>query len=340
MKVLIVFTSLLAISFAGYYPQHHYPINIPVIGHTGVPLEPAEVVHARQAHLSHVHAVRSHQGAGGYYGGHDGAYAGGYAGLGGAGHYGGHYAVPIIGHGGVPIDTPEVQAAKAAHFAAHAKAAAAASYGGHGHYRRRRGIYGGYAVPVIGHNGVPLDTPEVQAAKAEHFAAHAKAGSGLGHGYGAGYGAAGHGAYLGGPSYEAHTYPQLAHNGQPIETPEVQALKHAHFAAHAEALSRVGGGYHNAGAYAGHGAGAYAGHGAASSYANQHLGGAGYAGHGAASHGAYHGPIHIPVIGHNGVPLETPEVAHAKQAHFAALAEASARAGAHGHHGSSYDGHY
>ncbi|XP_026479743.1 cuticle protein 6-like [Ctenocephalides felis] len=50
-------------------------------------------------------------------------------------HSGGHglYHGPhaAIGHDGHPIETPEVQAAKHAHFKAHAEAAAAAHYGPH-----------------------------------------------------------------------------------------------------------------------------------------------------------------------------------------------------------------
>ncbi|XP_055645271.1 pupal cuticle protein-like [Toxorhynchites rutilus septentrionalis] len=38
------------------------------------------------------------------------------------------------------------------------------------------------------------------------------------------------------------------------------------------------------------------------------------------AHNSWHGPVHIPVI-HKGVPLETPEVQHAKAAHVAAYAE-------------------
>ena len=91
-------------------------------------------------------------------------------------------------------DTPEVAAAKAAHFAAYnaAASAAAASPG----YGPSAPAYGGaypgaapgygapYGAPGYGApygaapplvNGVPADTPEVAAAKAAHFAAHAQA---------------------------------------------------------------------------------------------------------------------------------------------------------------------
>merc|ERR1712029_391756 len=83
-----------------------------------------------------------------------------------------------------PAKTPEVQAAEAAHFAAkgaHAYAYAPGFYGYNGLYN---GYYNVYYPGVYGayhHGGLvayangavaPVDTPEVQAAKAAHFAAH------------------------------------------------------------------------------------------------------------------------------------------------------------------------
>lgn len=202
-----------------------------------------------------------------------------------------HSPVSINAHG-VPHDTPEVAAAKIAHAHAHAEARA------QHHHLWKRSLWGGHSAagwahahaPVQIHNGVPLDTPEVQHAKAAHFAAHAAAS----------HGAAGHYA----PAQAYHgplALPQI-HNGVPIDTPEVQHAKAAHFAAVAEAQSRD--------VHSGHG---YDGHYAPAHYAPVHS-------------GAYH----IPVI-HNGVPVETPEVQHAKAAHFAAVAEASARGGYGGH---------
>ena len=75
-----------------------------------------------------------------------------------------------------PAKTPEVQAAEAAHFAAHGLPYA---YG----YNGYAGLYAGaYAYPyayayggLVGHpNGavVPVDEPAVQQARAEHFAAY------------------------------------------------------------------------------------------------------------------------------------------------------------------------
>ncbi|XP_050083580.1 pupal cuticle protein [Anopheles aquasalis] len=220
--------------------------------------------------------------------------------------YGYAHAPVVLGHDGAPLETPEVQAAKAAHFAAHLEAKARL---------HKRSLYSSWAyahAPVHIHNGVPVETPEVQHAKAEHAAAHAKAlhygGTGgaiadtpeVAHAKAA-HAAAHAKARAGGHTIapvavyaqtaaHGHAYHGPLHvpvikNGVPVETPEVQHAKAVHFAAVAKAKG------HN-------------------TYAPSH------------SHSYY--PQHIPVI-HNGVPVETPEVQHAKAAHFAALAEASAR---------------
>lgn len=222
-------------------------------------------------------------------------------------HHG--YHIPVLDAHGFQLDTPEVSAAKAAHFAAHADArartghghgvyahaVAPVAYGGHyaGHY--------GYHIPAFDAHGYQLDTPEVAHAKAAHFAAHAKA-------------AHGHyrkkrGAYYGGYHGPQHI-PVIDAHGFQVDTPEVAHAKAAHFAAYNEAAARNHGhGYGHA------------------------IAPVGYA-HGVAplayGHGHHYGAYHIPVIGPHGVPLDTPEVAHAKAAHFAAHAEAAARS--HGHH--------
>jgi hypothetical protein len=106
------------------------------------------------------------------------------------------YPYPGAPHGAPqPVaDTPEVAAARAAHFAAYnaaASAAAAAPEYGHGAPAYGHGApaypapypgaapgYGSpYAAAPTLVNGVPADTPEVAAAKAAHFAAHAQAGN-------------------------------------------------------------------------------------------------------------------------------------------------------------------
>ncbi|XP_044730126.1 uncharacterized transmembrane protein DDB_G0289901-like [Chrysoperla carnea] len=403
MKTFIVFTTCLVATMASGWHGAQFPVaheNIKYDGHygyaypkinphNGVPIDTPEVQHARAAHLSVLSQARaSHAG----WSGDDGSYGGqhGGAGLYGSGnniHYDGRYgyAQPKIGHNGVPIDTPEVQHARAAHLAALSQAQAShagwagndGSYGGHqgssssyGHDNNLHydGRYG-YAYPKIGHNGVPIDTPEVQHARAAHLsvlsqaqASHAEwAPQGSGHYRRRRSISAGHSV-----NPEAHTYPNLAHDGQPIETPAVQALKHAHFAAYSEALSRVANskssgynneeydngawkdegnnGWNNAG-NSGWNSGAYNNNGwnnAATSHANQNQLSAGHgnsgwsnAGSTVASYGghaqghAYQGPIHIPKIGHNGVPEDTPEVQHARHQHLSKLAEEYARAPAY-----------
>ncbi|XP_062539466.1 cuticle protein 18.7-like [Armigeres subalbatus] len=158
---------------------------------------------------------------------------------------------------------------------------------------------------------IPADTPEVAAAKAAHLAAHAHV---------AAHAAPAHnhwGPAHDGPAQKWHGpihIPQI-HNGVPVETPEVQHAKAFHAAAYAKVS-------------------AYPSHGPAPLHAPvapAHLGA-----------GAWHGPQHVPVI-HNGVPVETPEVQHAKAAHLNALASAGAHGpapwAAHGH-GHEDDGSY
>ncbi|TMW44957.1 hypothetical protein DOY81_009963 [Sarcophaga bullata] len=280
-----------------------------------------------------VHAVAAY---GGHYdGGH--GYAAGHA-------YHGPQAHITLTHEGVPHDTPEVAHAKAAHAAAHAAAAAAAyGHGGHGHHLYKRSLWGhgGYAhhvaAPVVlTHGGVPVDTPEVQHAKAEHYAAHAKALGAAVHAHGvpidtpevahakaahfAAHAAAGHG----GPSHAiaAHGYHvPVIHNGVPVDTPEVQHAKAAHFAALAKASSAAVHSGGDDGSWDGGHGGSYGG--APTHYATS-------AHH--ENYGPYKGPLHIPVI-HNGVPVEPAEVQHARAAHLSALAAES-----HGH-GGGYYGH-
>jgi hypothetical protein len=268
MKILILLSCAFVISQAGYASPYHYFQPQAVIGPDGQPIETPEVQYAKAAHLAAHAEAKSRIG---YYG-----YAPHNAlpldtpevAAAKAQHF--HdYAVaaqrnavyaPYTGlYGAHPVDTPEVQHAKAAHFAAYAEAASRSGYG-HGHYRRRRGIYD-YHIPVLDHNGVPVETPEVQAAKAHHFSEYAKVLSRPGqdipdnaeYSYGGG---AGH--YVAAPSapaayshapisyYRGPGGPpaQIGHDGQPLETPEVQAAKAAHFAAHQAVSSGHPGYYH------------------------------------------------------------------------------------------------
>ncbi|XP_046668588.1 cuticle protein 2-like [Homalodisca vitripennis] len=139
----------------------------------------------------------------------------------------------------VPADTPEVAAAKAAHFAEYNRAAAAAGAPGYAYpyaaYPYSYGYpyaypYSTYAAPVVTPEGYLADTPEVAAAKAAHFAEHAKAGGAVPY-YGYPYA---YGAY---PYYSGYPYnvPVVTPSGFLADTPEVAAAKAAHFAEVAKA---------------------------------------------------------------------------------------------------------
>ncbi|XP_036344478.1 histidine-rich protein PFHRP-II-like, partial [Rhagoletis pomonella] len=264
-------------------------------------------------------------------------------------HYPQH--IPVLTHDGVPVDTPEVQHARAEHYAAYAAAAAAAAahpdpHDPHVHHLYKRSLYGhswNYAhqnalshIPLT-HGGVPVDTPDVQAAKAEHFAAHARALGHSAHAHGAPVDtpevahakaahysahAAARAGHSIGHAVPAHGYHiPVIHNGVPVETPEVQHAKAAHYAAVVEASARAGhGGSHDEGRhYDGRWDGPYDG-GYAGSYKHP-------------------GPIHIPII-HNGVPIEPPEVQHARAAHLNALAAASHGPGREDYYSHENDGQY
>ncbi|XP_026479746.1 cuticle protein 18.7-like [Ctenocephalides felis] len=283
-----------ALVHSGGHGLYHGPHA--AIGHDGHPIETPEVQAAKHAHFK-AHAEAA---AAAHYGPHQyQAYAPHYAGAGFGGHY--QHAVALSAHG-TPVETPEVQAAKHAHLQAHAEAAAQHSYGGHGAWRRKRDLYG------AGHGGY---------GGALGFQSHVVHTGGYG---------GGHGGYYHGPQAV------IGPHGQPLETPEVVAAKHAHFAAHAEVKANLHA------ASAGH---AYGGGGFGGAYHGGYLA-AGAGGH----YGGYHGGA---VIGPHGTPLETPEVVAAKHAHFAAHAEAKARnyqaaiADAHsgGHDGGyyAYGGH-
>jgi len=106
----------------------------------------------------------------------------------------------------------------------------------------------------------------------------------------------------------AHGPAPLAHDGVVVDTPEVAHAK----IAHASAVARLS-------------------HGIAGSHGV--YGGLAHGVYGIPSiHGVYGAWAHgAAPLGHNGVVVDTPEVAHAKAAHLSAVAAASH--GAHGAHG-------
>lgn len=187
--------------------------------------------------------------------------------------YGGYHgpAAPLA-HDGTVVETPEVAHAKAAHLAAHAEAAAKASWGApaeeeYHHYSGYGAEAHGYAEPAefsnkfshvghgyhgppapLDHEGRVVDTPDVAHLKAAHLAAHAEAAA-KAH-YEEGYGfdgySDGHGAGYG---YHGPAAP-LAHDGRVVDTAEVAHAKAAHLAAHSAAEYAHGPSYHHGYAHA------------------------------------------------------------------------------------------
>lgn len=261
------------------------------------------------------------------------------------GRFGFDHAQIVIGHGGVPVDTPEVQHARAKHLAALSQAHQNASPYGHNERRRR-------SLP-----SAPIDTPEVQHARAAHFAAFNHAASGHEQGYNTG--SIKHVVI---PFHGPLHHPAL-HKGVPVDTPEVIQARQKHFNAWGAASQSGGddegqdggdeGGQQggnqgqnwggnqgqnwggNQGGWGGN-QGAWAGN--QGGWAGNQGGQGGNSGAGvsqgdyyrqapvAEASSGYKGPIHVPVI-QQGVPVETPEVQHARAAHLTALAKAHAEAG-------------
>jgi hypothetical protein len=279
-----------------------------------------------------------------------------------------HHGYAEIKNGKV-VETPEVQHATAAHFAAIAKAGGYAyghasddsyahDYSHNDHADIKYDGKYGYHYPII-KNGVPVEPIEVQHARAEHYAAVAKAPIDPHYHEPEHHDDDDHHddyyhyapAYNGAPKKTAavqhaeaahfaavaeakarlhHHYKRSAdyyhvpviHNGVPVDTPEVQHAKAAHYAAHAAAQSH---GHYDVGHYdAGHQEESHGGH---YKHVAEH--------HDQKYDGKY--GYHYPII-KNGVPVDTEEVQYAKAKHYAAVHEAQAHASYDdGHHD---DGHY
>ncbi|XP_045476115.1 uncharacterized protein LOC123681845 [Harmonia axyridis] len=280
--------------------------------------------------------------------------------------------VPVI-HNGVPVETSEVQAAKAHFFHEYAKAAALAAQkpdpldgqyaGDHGHEKYLPVSHGwtaekrvSYEQPAQGwqnaqeyvaydnnaydhsaydnsayvntaydHSAyVPMDTPEVKHAKQSHFQAFAAAlarasAAKKQHRYRR---SASEWAQ---PKYQGPIHvPHITDEGVPADTPEVQKAKWLH----QQALTQAAALAHSSG------------HGEEDHSAWKEEKGHDVYGPPQSAgwpstpvHTSYnvhhdetqkwHGPEHMPVLDHNGVPIDTPEVQHARKAHLAALAAES-----------------
>ncbi|XP_074097375.1 uncharacterized protein LOC141526319 [Cotesia typhae] len=180
-------------------------------------------------------------------------------------------------------------------------------------------LYGYHHQPApLAHDGRVIETPEVAHAKAAHLATQAHEAARNTHGY------SGHHEYAYAPAL-AYSHPHvshvfapaiahhgppapLAHDGRVIDTPEVAHAKAAHLAAHAHDAAKTGHGH-------GYAAPIYPAYAYSPSYSY---------GHAYAYGGAPLGP--------DGNVVDTPEVAHAKAAHFAEVAKAAAES----HHGHYY----
>ncbi|CAD6237443.1 GSCOCG00002316001-RA-CDS, partial [Cotesia congregata] len=188
-------------------------------------------------------------------------------------------------------------------------------------------LYGYHQQPApLAHDGRVVETPEVAHAKAVHLATQAHEAARNSHGYAGHYGHDDHHEYAYAPAL-AYSHPHvshvfaptiahhgppapLAHDGRVVDTPEVAHAKAAHLAAHAHEAAKTGHGYGHA--YAAPLYSAYA-------YSPSHSYGHGYAYGGAP-------------LGPDGNVVDTPEVAHAKAAHFAEVAKAAAESHHHGHY--------
>lgn len=298
------------VAYAAHY-GYTGAIHLPVIGPNGVPVdEPA--VQARRAEHAHAHVEAQVRNG-------DAAFV--------------HHPVvhhPVVHHSveaSHPVDTPEVAVAKAAHFAAHVEAKARNGiyhYAPLVHYRKRRGIIGYAApaiayshvypgaqhLPVIGPNGVPVDEPAVAHARAAHAAAHIEAHARNGDVAVVAPVVATHvEAHVAGPVV-TYTGPQhlpvIGANGVPVDEPAVVHARAAHAAAHVEAEVRNGD--------------------------------AAVVAHTPIVHSPvvplhHFASVHVPVIGHDGVPADEPAVVAARAHHAAAHIEAKVRNGDIHHYG-------
>uniref|UniRef100_A0A1B6GDX7 Uncharacterized protein n=1 Tax=Cuerna arida TaxID=1464854 RepID=A0A1B6GDX7_9HEMI len=232
----------------------------------------------------------------------------------GYGGYSGPLASPVVTPNGFLADTPEVAAAKAAHFSEVAKVSSPSGYApgpyngapaynaGHNHAYQQPAPYNAapynpvpavspYANPSVTNQGYLADTPDVAAAKAAHFAEVAKTRTNPSYGPEA----YDDGSYR--PEYDNPNY------GSPAAAPQAYAAPN-HYAPAAPAHN------HYAPAAPSH----YNAPAPYNSYAAP------------SPTGGYHGPLAAPQVTPQGFLAETPEVAAAKAAHFAEVA----KAGSHG----------
>ncbi|KAL3273254.1 hypothetical protein HHI36_014708 [Cryptolaemus montrouzieri] len=268
--------------------------------------------------------------------------------------------IPIIKNG-VPVETPEVQAAKTHFYMEYLRSAALAAlkpdpldgqyaeeFHGGKYLPKNKGWTGGSNGPThiqtgpiweknngYNHNNfVPADTPEVHEAKLAHFQAYAAALSRA-------HSQKHHHRYRRSatewaqPKYQGPIHvPQITPEGVPADTVEVQKARLIHH----EALSQAAARAHAAGSDEEDNSW---------NESDEPEAWSGSADQGTQAYGPpksagwpstptniaykvhhdhiqkWHGPQHMPVLDHNGVPIDTPEVQHARKEHLAALAAES-----------------
>ncbi|XP_054285889.1 cation channel sperm-associated protein 1-like [Macrosteles quadrilineatus] len=245
MKTALGFAIVAVLNMRNVYcSYYHGPTAKPVVLHNGYLADTHEVAAAKNAHLAALAKESHHGGDYGY--GHGQEYSGSYDGHHGDIRYHGPTAKPVVLHNGYLADTHEVAAAKNAHLAALAKESHYGGDYGYGHGQEYSGSYDGHhgdsryhgptTIPHVLHDGHIADTHEVAAAKAEHFAAVAKAKAHGGYGdhysgnasdYGTDHGHSHHVAPYHGPLAK----PVVLKSGYLADTHEVAAAREYHLQA-------------------------------------------------------------------------------------------------------------
>jgi len=226
--------------------------------------------------------------------------------------YHGPQHLPIIDHEGVPVDTADVQIAKAAHLSQKVHVAARnGDLAVHAPVVAHSAVVAAHAAPVVAAYAAPAvaHSAVVSAHAAPVVAAHTAYTAGL---------VSPHGfvdAYHGGLAHSAY-----AHHGHGLVDAHHGVVAHSAYSHHGLVYRKRRGVF----------AGPVAYH---------------------AYHG-YHGAQHLPLINHEGVPVDTADVQHARAAHLSQKVHVAARNGdlaihapviahsAYAHHDGVYGHHH
>lgn len=235
--------AIVSVGYGQYQHQHQQPQHIPVLDPHGFQVDTPEVAHAKAAHFAAYAEANSRSGQQRGYEGqyndgqyHDGQYNGQYN-----GQHNGLYSapaahaapvayagqqqaayIPSFDQNGYQVDTPEVAHAKAAHLAELAKVKPqehGASYAPATPYTHVAPAHYNHAAPAHYSHPAPVHYSHPAPASYSHVAPTQYS----------------HAAPL------AYGHQAAAHNGAPLDTPEVAQAKAAHAAAHADALARSSG---------------------------------------------------------------------------------------------------